>query len=515
MIVDTDKGKLRGRRSDGVWSFKGIPYAADTGGGNRFQPPRPAAPWAGVRDALLPGDRCSQERETLADTPVLAWYGQTGSLSENCCVLNVFTPQPDAARRPVMVYIHGGGYITGGGGGPVLDGSNLARAGDVVVVTLNHRLNVFGYTHLADLDAQRFGDAANLGQLDIIAALAWIRDNIACFGGDPGNVTLFGQSGGGSKITILMGMPAARGLFHRAINMSGVSGIHVASPPATQPYVREFLRVLGLDARTLHRLQELPAETLLQARAAAVKAYGEGARPVLDGRHIPNTAMSDAGLPMHASVPLLMGTVETEATIYFRGDMRNFSVSARQVRARIQAQFGLHASEADAVMEAYRAHAPDRTPADVLVALTTDTMFRGPMLKAAEAKAGAGAAPVYVYNFTWRAPVEGGVWRAPHTIDIPFAFGNTDRARELVGAGDTPSEVSRHLMAAFVAFARTGDPNNARMPHWRPYDGESRATMTIHEECRLVDDYLGADRRAGAALRMDPLHRDALITYRD
>ena len=515
MVVDTDKGSLRGSRADGVSCFKGIPYAADTAGCNRFQPPRPVRPWVGVRDALLLGDRCSQERETLADTPVLAWYGQSGRLSEDCCVLNVFTPETDAARRPVMVYIHGGGYVTGGGGGPVLDGSNLARAGDVVVVTLNHRLNVFGYTHLTDLDVERFGDAANLGQLDIIAALTWIRDNIASFGGDPGNVTLFGQSGGGSKITILMGMPAAKGLFHRAINMSGVSGIQVASPSATQPYVRELLRVLGLCARTLHRLQELPPEALLQARAAAVKACGEGARPVLDGRHIPFTAMSDAGLPMHASVPLLMGTAETEATIYFRGDMRNFSVSATQVRARIQAQFGLQASEADAVMDAYRVQSPERTPADILVALTTDTLFRGPMLMAAEAKARAGAAHVYVYNFTWRSPMDGGVWRAPHTIDIPFAFGNTDRARELVGAGDAPAEVARHLMAAFVAFARTGDPNNPRMPHWRPYDAESRATMTIHEECRLVDDYLGADRRAGATLRMDPLHRDALTTYRD
>lgn len=515
MIVEIDNGKLRGSRSEGVCSFMGIPYAADTSGRNRFQPPNPAMPWPGVRDALLPGHRCIQERETLADTPVLAWYGQTGPFSENCCVLNVFTPQPYASRRPVMVYIHGGGYITGGSGGPVLDGSNLARTSDVVVVTLNHRLNVFGYTNLADLNAERFGDAANLGQLDLVAALAWIRDNIASFGGDPGNVTLFGQSGGGSKITILMGMPAAKGLFHRAINMSGVSGIHVTSPSVTQPYVREFLKVLGLSARTLHQLQELPPEALLQARAAAIKACGEGARPVLDGRHIPCTAMSDAGLPMHASVPLLMGTAETEATIYFRADMRNFSVSAPQVRARIQAQFGLQAAEADAVMDAYRVQSPDRTPADILVALTTDTLFRGPMLKAAEAKARAGAAQVYVYNFIWPSPMDGGVWRAPHTIDIPFAFGNTDRARELVGAGDAPAEVARHLMAAFVAFARTGDPNNPRMPHWRPYDAQSRATMTIHEECLLVDDYLGADRRAGAALRMDPLHRDALITYRD
>lgn len=515
MIVETDKGKLRGSHSDGIWSYKGIPYAADTGGAHRFLAPRPSPGWAGVRDALHPADRCAQERDTLADTPALAWYGQGGPLSENCCVLNVFTPQPDAARRPVMVYIHGGGYVTGGGGGAVLDGSRLARWGDVVVVTLNHRLNVFGYTDLAHLDSERFGDAANLGQLDLIAALAWIRDNIAAFGGDPGRVTLFGQSGGGSKITVLMGMPAARGLFHRAINMSGVSGIRVAPRSTTAPYVGAFLNALGAKVRTTQRLLELPAEVLLQARAAAVRLHGEGARPVLDGRHIPCSAMSETGLRLHADVPMLMGSVETEATIYFRGDLRNFSVSARQVRERIQAQFGLEASAADAVMEAYRVQVPDRTPADILVALTTDTLFRLPMLKAAETKANAGNAPVYLYNFTWRAPADGGIWRSPHTIDIPFAFGNTDRARELLGSGDAPGLVSDHLMAAFVAFARTGNPGNPRMPIWRPFDASTRATMTINQECRLVDDYLGADRRAGADLLMDPLHRDALIRYRE
>jgi len=515
MIVDTNQGKLRGIRAGAVCSFKGIPYAADTGGANRFLPPQPFPGWVGVRDALSVGDRCIQERDTLAEMPAWDWYGHDGPSSENCCGLNVFTPRPDAARRPVMVYIHGGGYVTGGGGGAIFDGSNLARFGDVVVVTVNHRLNVFGYTDLTHLDAERFGDAANVGQLDIIAALAWIRDNIASFGGDPGNVTLFGQSGGGSKITVLMGMPAAKGLFHRAINMSGVSGIQVAAPSATQSYVAEFLKALGINVRTLHKLRELPVEALLQARAAAVKASGEGARPVLDGRHIPYTAMSGAGLALHANVPLLMGTTETEATIYFRGDMRNFSLTDRQLRERVQAQFGLDGSAARAVLDAYRIQSPDRTPADILVALCTDTLFRVPMIKAAEAKSAAGAAPVYLYNFTWRAPADAGVWRSPHTVDIPFVFGNTDQARSLLGVGPAIGEVSGHLMSAFVAFARTGDPNNSRMPHWTPFVKSTRVTMTINQECRPVEDYLGADRRAAAALHMDPLHRDAMIRYRD
>jgi para-nitrobenzyl esterase len=514
-MLEIESGKLRGKRENGITSFKGIPYAADTGGSNRFMAPRPVAHWAGVRDALQCGDRCSQERETFADTPVLAWYGQTEPLSENCCVLNVFTPGADAARRPVMVYIHGGGYVTGGGGGAVLDGSHLARFGDVVVVTVNHRLSVFGYTNLGHLDPEQFGDAANAGQLDLVAALHWVKNNIATMGGDPGNVTLFGQSGGGSKITVLMGMPSAKGLFHRAINMSGVSGINVSPAAGTEFYVDEILAAVGVDRANLRKLQEMPAQALLKAREQVVPSRGEGARPVIDGRHIPAGALTSQGLALHASVPLLMGNVETEATFYFRTDMRNFTVSARQVKARICAQFGVDAAQATGVMDAYRQDGPDRTPADILTALVTDTMFRLPMIRAAEAKANAHQAPVYLYNFGWKAPVDGGVWGAPHTMDIPFAFGNTDKSAALTGTGPEPVEVSRNLMAAFVAFARTGNPNNPRMPQWRPYDVATRTTMVVDVNCRAVDDFLGADRRAGADLRMDPFNRDALVVYRD
>jgi para-nitrobenzyl esterase len=513
--VDVQSGRLRGLRRDGVLRFRGIPYAAPTGGINRLQAPQPVTPWSGVRDALQCGHRSMQERETFADTPVLAWYGQSEPLGEDCCVLNVFTPELDSVRRPVMVYIHGGGYVTGGGGGAVLDGGHLARFGDVVVVTVNHRLSVFGYLNLGHIDADLFGDAANAGQLDLIAALHWVRCNIAQFGGDPSNVTLFGQSGGGSKITVLMGMPAAKGLFHRAINMSGVSGMHVSPAAGTVPYADAVLDAAGVGRRQLRALQHVPAALLLKAREVALKSHPEGSRPVLDGRHIPAGAMTPEGLRVHASVPLLMGTVDTEATFYFRTDMRNFHVDARQVKARICAQFGLDDAQAQAVMDAYREDAPERTPADILVALVTDTLFRVPMLHAAEAKAGAGKAPVYLYNFTWKSPVDGGVWGAPHTIDIPFAFGNNALSTSLTGIGSEPGVVSRNLMAAFVAFARTGNPENPHMPAWKPYDAQTRATMTVDVDCRAVNDFRGADRRASAALRMDPFNRSALVDYRD
>ena len=517
LTVEIENGKLRGMRENGAVSFKGVPYAADTSGSNRFMAPRPVASWAGVRDALHLGDRCAQERETFADTPAFSWYGQTEPQSENCCVLNVFTPglEPNA-RRPVMFYIHGGGYITGGGGGAILEGTHLCKFGDVVVVTVNHRLSVFGYTNLSHLDADSFGDAANAGQLDLIAALTWVKKNISAFGGDPDNVTLFGQSGGGSKITVLMGMPGAKGLFHRAINMSGVSGLNVAEAASTQPYVDEMLNALGIGKDKLRRLQELPVDALLKARASAVATTrSEGARPVLDGRRVPTMALTPQGLALHASVPLMIGTADTEATFYLRTDVRNFHLTANQVKARIRAQFGMDDAQAAALMAAYREDEPNRTPEEVLMALASDTMFRVPLIRAAETKANARQAPVYLYNFVWKAPVEGGIWRSPHTIDIPFAFGNTGKSHSLTGTGPEQLEVSRHLMAAFVAFARTGNPNNPRMPQWKPYDTTTRATMTIDVECRAVDDFHGADRVAGSQLRLDPFSTEALFTYRD
>jgi para-nitrobenzyl esterase len=515
VIVETENGKLRGICMRGTISFKGIPYAATTGGPHRFMAPQPVDDWAGVRDALELGNRCCQERETYADSLILSWYAQAGSFSEDCCVLNVFTPGIDAARRPVMVYIHGGGYFTGGGGGAVLDGGNLAQFGDVVVVTLNHRLNAFGYTNLDHLHEDRFCDSANAGQLDLIAALKWVNKNISAFGGDPDSVTLFGQSGGGSKIMVLMGMPGAKGLFHRAINMSGASGMNIGSAAATEAYVDAMLKELAIGRGNLDKLQEVPPDTLIKARLAAVAAKREGARPVIDGRHVLAGPMATQGIDVHASVPLLMGNVNTEATFYFANDPRNLRLTERQVIARLKAQFSVNDAKAKSIMDDFRQDQSDRTPSEILVALISETLFRSPMVDAAEAKADARQAPVYKYDFVWKSPVGGGLWGSPHAMDIPFAFGNTEKATSLLGAGSEQISVSRNLMSAFVAFAKSGDPNNPRMPEWRPYDRVTRTTMTIGFTCEAVDDYRSADRIAGARLRLDPFNRAALFAYKD
>lgn len=515
VIATTVAGRLRGARQAGICSFKGVPYAASTAGSARFRAPQPVPPWSGVRDALTWGPRCPQERETYGDAPIFNWYAQSEPFSEDCCVLNVYTPALDDKRRPVMVYLHGGGYVSGGGGGAALDGSQLAAFGDVVVVTLNHRLNVFGFSNFSGVDAQAYPDAANAGLLDIIAALQWIQANIAGFGGDPGCVTLFGQSGGGSKIMVLMGMPAARGLFHRAINMSGTSGTKVVDSTATQPFMGHLLAQLQVDAQGLATLQQRPAGELLQARAAALKQTQEGNRPVVDGRHILGSPMDPACVDNHAAVPLMMGTTASEATFHFAADDRHLKLSRRQVLDRLTRQFQIDDAKAEEIMGLFSRDDPTRNPSQVLMALITETLYRGPMTRAAEAKVAAGGAPVYLYNFAWRCPVDDGLWGTPHATDIPFIFGTLDDARQITGDAASARIVSRALMTAAISFARTGNPNNSLMPAWTPYDAQRRPTMVIDEHCSLVDDYRPGDRDAGAKVQLEPFNRSALMTYRD
>ena len=495
VTVEIANGKLCGTRDIGAVSFNGIPYAADTGGVNRFMAPRPVANWTGVRDATCYGERCPQP---IVQMPkAWSWYPSTeGALGENCCVLNVFTPDLDAnARRPVMFYIHGGGFSRNSGQGLALDGTHLAKFGDAVVITVNHRLNVFGYANLGFLDPE-FADAASVGQLDLIAALRWVKTNVHVFGGDPDNVTLFGQSGGGSKINTLLVMPAANGLFHRAINMSGSSAFKLKPAAETEPVTHQILKHLGIDKSNLRKIQKVTADQLLAAHHAALKELkAEDSGPVIDGRHIMHGPLTPEGLAMHASMPLLLGMTESEARWFMR-DLRNFKVSEQQVTARIKGQFGFDDAKAEAVVAAFRKDVPNRSPADVLMAVASEALVRLHMLRGADAISSSTHAPLYVYNFAWKVPVDGGIWGSPHTADIPFAFGTVDKAKAMTGEGPEPEEISRTMMAAFMAFARTGNPNNPRMPEWKPYDTNNRATMVIDAKPRLVNDYLANDRRA-------------------
>ncbi|MBY3416329.1 carboxylesterase/lipase family protein [Rhizobium laguerreae] len=514
ITVRIRNGVLRGAQRNGVVSFKGIPYAASTAGANRFKAPQPVVDWTGERDASRYGS-LSPQINTGMSGEIFQWYNQHEPLGEDCCVLNVFTPDLKAdAMRPVMFYIHGGGYINGGGGGAGLDGSNLARYGDVVVVTINHRLNAFGYTNLSHLDPDNFGDAANAGNLDIIAALEWVRDNIMAFGGDHGSVTVFGQSGGGSKIMTLLAMPKAQGLFHKAISMSGAAGLNVDPAKDMEPYVNALIKDLGVDPKNLAAIQEIPFQTVLDARSRAVTGSFEGARPVIDGKHIVTRPMTPEGLAMHANVPLLLGSTKTEASLFFQSDMRNFKITEAQMRMRMGSVFKIDDAKIDTIIAAYRKDAPDMSPSDILVAVASDVQFRRPLTAAAEMKSGApGQAPVYMYNFTWTIPWEDGVLGSPHAVDIPFAFGTVNEAGEMTGRGDDAMETAMNMMSAFVSFARTGNPNNDRMPEWNPYDETTRASMLIDAGCEAASDWRGAARRAIADLTIDPFNRAALYRY--
>jgi para-nitrobenzyl esterase len=500
--AETQYGVLHGLRDQDGVSFKGVQYAADTGGANRFMAPQPLESWTGARPAFQDGDRSPQAPETFGGQDWFSWYAQGSGVSENCCVLNLFTPDLDRnARRPVMLYLHGGGFRSGGGGGPGLDGSTLANFGDVVVVTINHRLNLLGYLHLGFLD-QDFVDSANAGQLDILAALAWVKENVEAFGGDPNNVTVFGQSGGGSKISALMVMPEAQNLYNRGINMSGVTAFHMMTAESREPLTLEFLKNVGLDRADVRQLQAMPYEQLRTAYEAAVKSLGvDDYRPIIDSVHILDGPLTAEGLAVNASKPLIVGTAETEATLWLGRTASNATLTEEELRARLKAQFDFSDKQVQELIAGYGADRPSRTPYEQLAAMATDALFRGRMLQGVEAKANAGQAPVYLYNFAWRIPIDNGIWLSPHATDIAFAFGNMEVANIMTDGDPTADDVSRSLMSAFTAFAKTGEPNNPDMPDWAPYDTGRRATMVVKEPCQLVDDYLGSDRVASQAIQ--------------
>ncbi|MGE5526615.1 MAG: carboxylesterase/lipase family protein [Rhodospirillaceae bacterium] len=498
-VVETASGKVRGTLHEGVYSFKGIPYGTGTSGAGRFQPAR-AITWAGVRDALDYGPRAPQN-ERPSSMPHLAWIRDTRPYSEDCLVLNVFTPAiGDAGKRPVMVYIHGGGFATGASSAAGLDGSNLARHGDVVLVSLNHRLNLFGHLYLGGAGS-RYADSGNVGMLDVVAALRWVRTNIARFGGDPSNVTIFGQSGGASKVAVLMAMPDARGLFHKAIVQSASSLLTMATPEAAQRNTYYFLRQLGLDETKIDVLHTLPTETLLKAMPAAVKAAGsiDNYRPVVDGRALTAHPFEPTAPRLSADVPMIIGWCETEARFAFSQAPQNLKLDMDQVRARVARFVGIPESEAQKLIQTYRKHRPNDTPGDLFALIHGDHMYRRSVTRAAELKAAEGRAPAYLYLFNWKTPVLDGMLRTPHTICIPFAFGNVDIASGITGNGADRYRVQEQVMGAWVAFARTGNPNHAKLPTWKPYSATERPTMVFDTESRLVNDPAREERLAFAS----------------
>jgi para-nitrobenzyl esterase len=494
--VATTAGKIRGTQAAGVYAFKGVPYGAITAGAARFQPPAKPKPWSGIREATALGPRSPQLLSLFHGVvpPEVEAMDRDEMMGEDCLVLNVWTPTLDRARKlPVMVWLHGGGFTSGSGGFICYDGTQLAKKHDVVVVTVNHRLGALGYLYLAGLGAEHYATASNAGNLDIVAALEWVRDNIGTFGADPNNVTIFGQSGGGGKVSSLMAMPAAHGLFRRAIVQSGADVKGISRDAASQNAER-YLARLNLKPEQVEQLQNLPMDQLL-------KAANEGSGPpinwgpVVDGRSLPADPFDPTAPELSGSVPLLIGTVETEVTFFPGQPLEPMDDATFHGRVK---QLLRTASDADVdrVIAAYRAGRRDRANTDLYLIMASDATFRQGVLLEAQRKAEQTQARVFQYYFTWRSPVRDGKLRTFHTLEIPFVFDNVDECKSMTGSGADRYALAEKISNAWVAFARTGNPNHAGLPDvWVPYDNTRRATMIFNDQCMLLNDPYGSEQR--------------------
>lgn len=481
VIVETTKGRLRGRRVGASVEFRGVRYAEPQMPANRFRAPIPLKRWSGVRDAIANGNEPIQPPVTGTRRFGAHAVRAQNNLSEDCLFINVYTPAADDKRRPVMFWCHGGGFTTGSGIQPAYEGKNLAEFGDVVVVSVTHRLGALGYLYLADCAGSDFKDSGNAGILDIVEALKWVRDNIARFGGDPGNVTVFGQSGGGMKVSTLIGMPAASGLIHKAIMQSG-SGLSQVSREDATKAARAFLAALNLTPAEAGKLRTVSTTDILAA-TAKLGAGTAGFGPVVDGRNLLRSSFAPDANPLAQSIPIMNGITRTELSWFATPEV--FKFTEQDVRKRLSQQFG---EEILPHVDTYRRESPQISAPELYFVVASDFWMRRSSITLAERKARQGGAPVYMYDFTWASPADGGIWQSPHSIDLPFMFRNLSVWRDLVGDGPEAQLLADQMSSAWVAFAKTGNPSNPVTGKWEPYDAISRKTMIFGASTVLVSD---------------------------
>jgi para-nitrobenzyl esterase len=518
--VEIDSGRIRGGHSRGALAFKGIPYAGSVSGKNRFKAAPKVTPWSGVRDATVLGPPAMQGPGTT--------FGEhEPPYSEDCLVLNVWTPAVnDGVKRPVMFYCHGGGFTSGSGGQNIQDGAHVAATYDVVVVASNHRLGMFGYLYLGELGAGEYSTSGNQGILDIVAALSWVKENIATFGGDPGTVMVFGESGGGFKTSALMAMPAAHGLFHKAGIQSGAMLRAIPKDVATET-ARRFLAGLGIAPRDLHKLATVPADKLLEIQLAGARGEGALGTPtpdylashphpatgiaalramnpgswgaVLDGTYLPQNPFDPAAPAICAAVPLLIGSMRDEAVFFERQNPEFFKADEGAVNALAHRQLGDAAAR---ILAVYRQTMPGNTPVERAIAIETAVVIGNETVALADRKS-LQPAPVYRYRDEYRSnvPVEGTNWtlRACHASDIAVVFDNYE-IHDLQGDGPGLAAAAKAMSGYFASFARSGAPSAQGQPAWPRYDTRTRPVMLLNTECRVAYDPSSEERKLWQSL---------------
>ncbi|MBN1159240.1 MAG: carboxylesterase/lipase family protein [Bacteroidales bacterium] len=488
-LVQTEYGKVAGYIMNDIYTFKGIPYAQ----AERFMPPEKPEVWEGIRSSRMYGPICPLEITYGSDELEFIQQHDFGYMNENCLNLNIWTQGiQDGKKRPVMVWLHGGGYTSGSSHElPVYDGENISKTSDVVLVSVNHRLNVLGFLDLSGVN-DKYKYSANAGMLDIVAALEWVRDNIANFGGDPGNVTIFGQSGGGGKVGTLMQMPSAKGLFHKAIMESGAAG-SLKDTGYTRLVGFAILEELELRPEQVDSLKNVPHTELLAAGNRAIQKVSAkisqqggimghlGWSPSVDGDVIPCQIGTPEGEGISKDIPLLIGTNKNE----FHASMTNpelRNITEAQAKEYLQTQYG---EKTDAFIAAVKKTYPDDTRGSDLV--DVDVMFRpGSLQFASQKSAVAGGAPVYMYLFTWQSPVLDGLPKAVHCLEIGFVFNNIDCCKESTGDSRETYDLADRISHTWTQFAATGDPNWDGIPRWEPYTESSGSTMLLNNTFELV-----------------------------
>jgi para-nitrobenzyl esterase len=501
-VTNTEYGKVRGYILRGIHYYLGIPYGADTSGANRFMPPQKPKPWNDVLPAIWWGNTAPQNMENRYASKFGSFrdHWNYDDVSEDCLRMNVFTPAvSDGRKRPVLLWLHGGGFVNGNGiEHDGYNGENLARLGNIVFCSINHRLGPLGYCNLAGVGGDRFAPSGNVGMLDIVAALEWVRDNIANFGGDPGNVTIIGQSGGGAKVSILTAMPSARGLFHKAVVLSGASR-RASEKDVSEKLGAAVLKEAGLKPGEMARLQAMPWKEFYAAATRAQQSLGmpRGFSPVVDGTILPQHPYDPVAAPTAADVPMIISSVQNEQSPSWT-DSALESVTMDQVVERLKERAGFGAGFGEKtreIVESYAKAFPGRKPVEIWSLVSSN---RQSVVALADVKSRQ-PAPVYVNWFTWQPPLFDNRMRAFHCVDICFWFYNTDLMLTHTGGGPRPKALATKMAGALLQFMKTGNPNGGGLPNWPRYTASKGETMILDDACKVEND---PDREARKALPM-------------